>query len=121
MTKLNEEAKKAIAEMRPAVVATAAKSGQPDVSAKGSLRVLDDESVAFAIVASPRTEANIRENPVVCVLCLDAAHRHGCRIWGAAELITSGNLFDEFKRELGARSMTVKSVVRVKVEEVELS
>jgi hypothetical protein len=63
MVKLTDEAKKAIKEIRPPLVVTANASGQPNVSAKGSLRVLDDEQVVFADIASPGTVANIRENP----------------------------------------------------------
>ena len=73
MTKLTDEAKKAIGEIRPSLVATSGSTGKPNVSAKGSLRVLDDEHVVFADIASPRTVANIRENPQVAVICLDAA------------------------------------------------
>ncbi len=79
MTKLSDEAKKAIGKISPALLATASKTGKPNVSAKGSLRVLDDEHVVFADIASPRTVANIRENPQVAVICLDAAARTGCR------------------------------------------
>ena len=82
MAKLTDEAKAAIAEIRPSMVATASRTGKPNVSAKGSIRVLDDEHVVFADIASPRTVANIRENPQVAVICLDAAARKGCRIWG---------------------------------------
>ena len=121
MKTLTEEAMKALGEMRPALVATASREGRPNVSAKGSIRVLDEKSVAFADVASPRTVANLRENPRVSILCIDAAQHHSCRIWGTAEVLTSGPLFDELSRELAGRSMVVKNVVKVTVEECELS
>ena len=47
MAKLSEEAKKAIAEFGVALVATASKDGKPNVSPKGSFRVLDDEHVTL--------------------------------------------------------------------------
>ncbi len=47
MAKLSEEAKKIISEVHPALVATASKDGKPNVSPKGSFRVLDDEHVIF--------------------------------------------------------------------------
>ncbi|MDP2919897.1 MAG: pyridoxamine 5'-phosphate oxidase family protein, partial [Dehalococcoidia bacterium] len=75
MGKLTEAAKQAIGQIRPSLVATASKSGKPNVSAKGSLRVLDDDHVIFADVNSPRTVANIKENPQVAIICLDAAQR----------------------------------------------
>jgi predicted pyridoxine 5'-phosphate oxidase superfamily flavin-nucleotide-binding protein len=119
MAKLTEEAKKAIGAIRPSLVATASKSGKPNVSAKGSLRVLDDEHVLFADVASPRTIANIKENPQVAVICLDAATRKGCRIWGKGEVFNSGELFDNTVATLASRNMKVRNVVKVNVEEVE--
>jgi len=117
--KLTEEAKKAIGEIRPSLIATAARSGKPNVSAKGSLRVLDDEHVVFADVASPRTIANIRENPQVAIICLDVQSRKSCRVWGKAEIFDSGELFDKLSADLAERKMKVNNVVKVAVEEVE--
>ena len=117
--KITEEAKNAIGEIRPALIATAGGSGKPNVSAKGSLRVLDDEHVAFADVASPRTIANIRENPQVAIICLDAESRKSCRLWGKGEILDSGELFDQFSAALAERKMKVNHVVKVAVEEVE--
>ncbi len=119
MTKLTDEAKKAIKEIRPSMVATSGNTGKPNVSAKGSLRVLDNEYVVFADIASPRTVANIRENPQVAVICLDAAARKGCRIWGKGSIFNSGELFDQLTAEYAEKNMEVKNVVKVAVEEVE--
>ena len=121
MAKLTEEAKKAIGEIRPSLVATANKSGKPNVSAKGSLRVLDDEHVVFTDVASPRTVANIKENPQVSIICLDASARKSCRIWGTGEVLNSGEIFDKMVADLAKMNMTVKNVVKVAVDEVETS
>ena len=119
MTKLTAEAKKDIAEIRPSLVATASGTGKPNVSAKGSFRVLDDEHVVFVDIASPRTVANIRQNPQVAVICLDAAARKGCRIWGQGTILNSGDLFDQLAAEYAEKNMQVKNVVKVVVEEVE--
>jgi predicted pyridoxine 5'-phosphate oxidase superfamily flavin-nucleotide-binding protein len=121
MARLTEEAKRAIGTIHPSLVATASKTGKPNVSAKGSLRILDDEHVVFADVSSPRTIANIKENPQVAIICLDASARKGCRIWGRGEIITSGELFDKTAAELVKRNMKIRSVVKVTVEEVETS
>ncbi|MDP6178576.1 MAG: pyridoxamine 5'-phosphate oxidase family protein [Desulfatiglandales bacterium] len=119
MTKLTDEAKKAIEEIRPSLVATAGGTGKPNVSAKGSLRILDDEHVAFADIASPRTIANIKENPQVAIICLDAATRKGCRIWRKGNILNSGELFDKLVTEFAGRNMDVKNVVKGAVVEVE--
>ena len=119
MAKLTDEAKNAIREIRPSLVATASKTGKPNVSAKGSMRVLDDEHVVFADIVSPRTVANIKENPQVAVICLNAAERKGCRIWGQGSIFNSGELFDQLTAEYAEKNMVVKNVVKVAVQEVE--
>lgn len=121
MVRLTEEAKKAILEIRPSLIATASKTGKPNVSAKGSLRVLDDEHVLFVDIASPRTISNIKENPQVAMICLDATTRKSCRIWGKGEIIDSGELYDKTVAEFTSRNMKVKNLVKVTVEEVEIS
>jgi len=120
MAKLTDEAKNAIKEIRPSLVATASKTGKPNVSAKGSLRVLDDEHILFADIVSPRTVANIRENPQMAVICLDAAARTGCRIWGQATIFNAGELFDQLTAEYAEKNMVVKNVVKVAVQEIEI-
>ncbi|MCP4622244.1 MAG: pyridoxamine 5'-phosphate oxidase family protein [bacterium] len=119
MAKLTDEAKNAIGGIRPSLVATASRTGKPNVSAKGSMRVLDDEHVVFADIVSPRTVANIKENPQVAVICLNAAERKGCRIWGLGSIFNSGELFDQLTAEYAEKNMVVKNVVKVAVQEVE--
>ena len=92
MAKLTEEAKKIIAEYGPALIATASKEGNPNVSPKGSFRVLDDEHVIFANIASPRTMANLKQNPQLTAIIFDRSTRKGCRIWGKAEVLDSGDI-----------------------------
>ena len=118
MAKLTEEAKKIIAERGPALIATASKEGKPNVSVKGSFRVLDDEHIVFADIASPRTMANLQENPQLAAIVFDPAARKGCRIWGRAEIVDSGALFDSMSVEFAAMKMKVKHLVKVAVEEV---
>jgi hypothetical protein len=119
MAKLTEEAKKAIAEFGAALVATASKDGKPNVSLKGSFRVLDDEHVIFADIASPRTMANLMENPQLSVMVFDPSTCKGCRVWGkTVEILDSGSLFDTISAEFTARGMKVNHIVKVVVDEV---
>ena len=120
MAKLSNEAKKIIGEFGPALIATANKQGKPNVSPKGSFRVLDDEHVVFANIASPRTMSNLKENPQLTAIMLERSGRKGCRIWGKAEILDSGNLFDSLSAEFAPKGMKVKNVVRVTVEEAAL-
>jgi predicted pyridoxine 5'-phosphate oxidase superfamily flavin-nucleotide-binding protein len=117
--KISEEIKKAIAECSPGIVATAARTGKPNVSAKGSLQVLDDEHLIFADIHSPRTIENLKANPQVAIYCLSPSTRKGCRIWGKADIINSGDLFDKFVKEFSSRKMKVNHMVKIFVEEAE--
>ena len=114
--KLSDTVKEMISEVRPGLVATASKEGKPNVSAKGSFRVLDDDHVAFADIASPRTIANLRENPEVSILVVDPKAMKGCRVWGRGEILESGELFEQFSKEFAARDMKVNHVVRIAVD-----
>ena len=117
MAKLTDEAKKMIAEHGPALIATASRQGKPNVSIKGSFRVLDDEHVVFADIASPRTMANLRENPQLAAIVFDPSTRKGCRIWGKAEIVDSGELFDSMSAAFAAKKMEVKHLVKVTIED----
>ncbi len=120
MGKLDETAKTLIGEIRPALIATASKDGKPNVSAKGSFRILDDDHVAFNDMNSPRTTANLKENPQVSIIGLDS-NRRSYRIWGTAEVLDSGPLYDEAAAAMAARNVKPKHVVRVTIDEVAIS
>jgi predicted pyridoxine 5'-phosphate oxidase superfamily flavin-nucleotide-binding protein len=116
--KLTEEQKKLITEGMPAMVATADRAGKPNVSPKGSLRILDDETLCFGDVQSPRTTSNLKENPKIAILFFNPANRKGCRVWGKAEVLNSGPLFDQVSKEtLERRKTVVKNVIRITIEE----
>jgi predicted pyridoxine 5'-phosphate oxidase superfamily flavin-nucleotide-binding protein len=121
MVKLSEEVKKMIAEIRPGIIATASKDGKPNVSAKGSFRVLDDEHVIFADINSPRTIANLKENPYISALVIHPKTLKGCRIWGKGEIINSGPLFDQLNTEFVGKGLKINHVVKIKVDKVQES
>jgi uncharacterized protein len=117
MTVLSEEAKTLIKDVHPGFIATASLSGRPNVSPKGSFRILDDEHVIFADIHSPTTIANLLENPQVAAFVFEPSTRHGCRIWGTAEVLSSGELFDQVNTELANRNMHANHIVIVSVAE----
>ena len=92
MTKLSEEAKALIKDTHPGFIATASASGRPNVSLKGSLRVLDDEHIVFADIHSPNTIANLVENPLVA--------RDGLRTLHTARLPGLGRRRNPFFRRV---------------------
>lgn len=115
MEKLSQDVISAITQIKPAMVATSNRAGQPNVSPKGSLRVLDDQHLVFADIRSPQTISNLRENPQIQVIGFDPLPRKGWRVWGTVdEILTSGDLYDQFCREYADRGK-VNHVVKVLV------
>ena len=117
--KLTEEAKEIIAEAGPALIATSSMNGKSHVQVKGSFRVVDDETLVFVDIDSPRTMANLRDNPQLSTLVFSPETGKSCRVWGKAEIITKGELFDSIKEELAAK-MKVRHLVQMNVREVEV-
>jgi len=118
MVRLTEEAKRIIAEAGPALIATSSKNGKSHVQVKGSFRILDDERLVFVDIDSPRTMANLRDNPQLSTLVFDPDSGKSCRVWGKAEIITKGELFDSMAEEFGKKKM--RHLVLVTVGEVEV-
>jgi hypothetical protein len=102
-------------------VATATREGVPNVTPKGSVRVLDDQHVIFADLFSLKTRQNLEQNPNVAVTVIDPSTHKGYQIKGIAELISTGPLYEQMAAELKKASATLpvpKYVVKIGVESV---
>jgi len=64
--------------------------GGPNVSPKGTFQALDAARVAYAEIRSPRTLANIAEDPRVEVNMVDVFARKGVRLRGKAAFHAAG-------------------------------
>jgi uncharacterized protein len=125
--KLTTEAKRVIAEQRLAFVATVCPDGTPNVSPKGTIAVWDDDHLVFADIRSPRTIANIRQNPAVELNVVDPFSRKGYRFKGTAEIVSdkelSAKIFDFYRSRRGNTGNSnpapvIRGFVLVKVERV---
>ena len=102
-------------------VATSAKDGTPNVSIKGSLRLLDDEHLVFADIYSLKTRKNLQENRKAAIMVYEEASRRGYMIKGSTEQLASGALYDqtvEGMKKAMPQLPAPKYVVRVTVEAV---
>jgi predicted pyridoxine 5'-phosphate oxidase superfamily flavin-nucleotide-binding protein len=95
MAPLTEDMKRVIREQRLGYVATVCPDGTPNVSPKGTTTVWDDDHLVFADIRSPRTIANLKQNPSIEINVVDWFTRKGYRFKGSATVIESGSLFDE--------------------------
>jgi predicted pyridoxine 5'-phosphate oxidase superfamily flavin-nucleotide-binding protein len=119
MAILTEEMQRMVAGLRLCYVATVTPDGKPNLSPKGSLRVIDQEHLAFADIMSPATIRNLRSNPYIEVNMVDPFLRRGYRFKGVCEIVTEGEAFDLVANELWereGRQYPVNAVVMITVQ-----
>ena len=110
-----------IEQQKVSYVATADKNGKVNVSPKGSIHVLDDETIAFADFYSRKTRENLRLNPHIALAVVDLKGLKGYQFKGKGELLEEGHLYDDMVRYLQTLPFKLPDpqyVVKVKVEEV---
>ena len=93
---LTEEMKRLVIEQRLAYIATVCPDGTPNLSPKGTIRVWDDDHLAFGDICSPGTMENLRHNASVEINVVDVFLRKGYRFKGTARVVSDGPQYQEF-------------------------
>src|SRR5687767_6794691 len=88
MAILTADMKRVVAEQKLGFVATVCSDGTPNVSPKATMRVLDDDHIAFADIRSPGTMANLAGNPAMEINFVDQMSRKGYRFKGTARVVS---------------------------------
>jgi len=119
MAKLSEEMK-ALVGSQQCFIAIASPDGMPNISAKGSTHVLDDEHIVFYELTGGRTWENLQKNPNIAIAVADRSTLQGYRFVGKAEFVTEGELYEGARKlgELLKMPAPPKAAVKVKVEEI---
>jgi predicted pyridoxine 5'-phosphate oxidase superfamily flavin-nucleotide-binding protein len=121
MAKLTQEMKDLIESQKVCFVATADSMGRTNVSPKGSIYVVDDETLAFADLYSQKTRANLKVNPHIALAIVDLKAFKGYQFKGKAELLEEGNIYNDVVCYLQTFPMKLPDpqyVVKIKVEEI---
>jgi len=121
MPKLTPEMKELVDEQRISYVATCDRNGKANVSPKGSIYVVDDETLAFADLYSKKTRENLKVNPHVAIAVVDLKSLRGYQFKGKAELLEEGNLYDDvvcYLQTLPLKLPDPQYVVKIRVEEI---
>ena len=120
MVVITEEIKNFVNFQKLGYVATVSSDNTPNLSPKGTIMILNESHLAFADIQSPKTVENIRYNPSIEINVVDPFSRRGYRFKGIAEIITSGDKFDEiisYYKTSGVKS-SIKSIISVKIEKL---
>lgn len=93
-TKITADLAAFVAEQTSVFMATVNAEGQPYIQHRGGqagfLRVLDEETLAFADLRGNRqyiSVGNLSESPKVHLFLIDYAHRRRVKIWGEAKVV----------------------------------
>jgi uncharacterized protein len=121
MGTLSEEMQQIVERQRLGFVATVCPDGTPNLSPKGTLRVLDDDHLIFADLRSPGTIANLRQNPNVEVNVVDPFIRKGYRFKGRAQLVEAGPEFERFLSFFSDRGLSdaprrIRAIVIIRID-----
>jgi len=118
MATLTKELKDLIETNRIAYVATVDQNNAPNVSPKSTFSILDDETFIFAEIMSTRTRQNLLKNPKIALYFYSPEKNMGCQIKGEAEMLNSGELYQEMLEALKYYDRKANYVVKVKVKEI---
>ena len=118
MATLTKEIKDLIETNRIAYVATVDQNNAPNVSPKSTFSILDDETFIFAEIMSTRTRQNLLKNSKIALYFYSQEKNKGCQIKGEAEMLNSGELYQEMLEALKYYDRKANYVVKVKVKEI---
>ena len=120
MVAITEEIKNFVNFQKLGYVATVSDDNTPNLSPKGTIMVLDDSHIAFANIQSPGTIENLKHNSSIEINVVDPFSRRGYRFKGIAEIISSGEKFNEvisYYKTSGVKS-SIKSIVLIKIKKL---
>ena len=120
MVVISEEIKNFVNFQKLGYVATVSNDNTPNLSPKGTIMVLDESHLVFADIQSPKTIENLEHNPSIEINVVDPFSRRGYRFKGIAEIISSGDKFNNIishYKKTGIKN-TIKRVILVKIEKL---
>ena len=117
---ITKEIVKLLSEQKLGFVATVSPNGTPNLSPKGTISVLNENTLVFANIRSPQTIENLEKNPSIEINIVDPFSRRGYRFKGIAKIISDG---EEYKKILlsykqNGIKTTIKSIVMVNVKQI---
>jgi len=117
---ITEKIRKFVSQQKLGFVATVSPNGTPNLSPKGTISVLDENTLAFANIRSPQTIENLEKNPSIEINIVDPFSRRGYRFKGMAKIISDGEEYNKILlsyKQNGVKT-TIKSIVIVNVKQI---
>ena len=120
MVKLNAEMKETFSKIKLFPVATASKSGVPNVAPIAFVMLVSDDTIWLADNYMHKTLANVKENPHIAIYLWEPDSRQCFQIKGKVEVKTSGPEYEKMKATVKAKKDTypAKSLLVMKITDV---
>lgn len=120
MVKMPPDVRETLEKQKPVPIATASKSGVPNVVFVGLLKVVDDENIMIADNFFYKTAQNLAENPKISILCYNSENKKSFQIKGNVTVCKEGEPFERMRSWVHGinNKLPAKSCVMVKVTEI---
>ncbi len=118
MVKMPPEIKDVIAKQKPLPIATADKSGKPNVVFVTMWKILDDETLLIVDNFFNKTRKNIEANPNMAIVAYDGDTKKSYQIKGNVDIETKGNRFGSAKEMADSKKLPGKAAVVFHVKEI---
>ncbi len=120
MVKLNAEMKETFGKVKLFPVATASKSGVPNVAPIAFVMLKDDDTIWLGDNFMHKTLANVKENPHIAISVYDPDSKKCFQVKGRVEVKTSGPEYEKMREMVKAKKpeLPAKSLLVMKVAEV---
>ena len=120
MVKMPVDVRETLEKQKPIPIATASKSGVPNVVFVGLLKIVDDETLMLADNFFNKTAQNLMENPKIAILCYNSETKKSFQIKGNVTLCKEGENFATMKAWVHGINdkLPAKACVMVKITEI---
>ena len=120
MVKMPAEVRETLEKQKPIPIATASKSGVPNVVFVGLLKIVDDETLMLADNFFQKTAQNLMENPKIAILCYNSETKKSFQIKGNVTVTKEGPDFVAMRAWVHGinNKLPAKSCAVVKITEI---
>lgn len=120
MVKLTPEMKEVFSKNKPYAIATASKTGIPNVVPMSTVQIVADDTIWIGDNYMVKTLANVRENPRMALYVWDPEKKRCYQIKGTVTVETSGPDYEKIKAQIKAKGphYPAKGLVILNITEV---
>jgi predicted pyridoxine 5'-phosphate oxidase superfamily flavin-nucleotide-binding protein len=118
MVKMPPEIKDVVAKQKPLPIATADKSGKPNVVFVTMWKIIDDETLLFVDNFFNKTRKNLEANPNMAVVAYDSESKKSYQIKGTVDIETRGDRFTNAKEMADTKKLPGRAAVVFHVKEI---